>query len=1477
MQRGDSAGVRAGTCPRPLARGWHGWLGRSVLARLGALALTAVLVPATAHGDSWNQFRGPTTDGRAATAKLPTEWSEEKNVRWKTEIPGKAWASPVELDGRIWLANATPDGKRLSAVCVDAESGRVLHDVTVFAIEKPAFCHDYNSYASPTPVIEPGRLYVHFGSAGTACLDPATGAVLWKRQDIPCDHHRGPGSSPILCDDLLILVFDGFDVQYVTALDKKTGATVWRTDRSIDYGTDDGDMKKSYCTPTVVDHGGRRQLVCPAAVGTVAYDPRTGKELWKVTHGGYNTAARPLFTHGLVVICTQSGDRMLAVRPDGDGDVTKTHVAWKFGKSTPSRPSQTVVGDHLYMVSDTGIFGAIDVRTGEQAWSERRTGRHSASLVESGGRLYAFDEDGGAIVFAAAPEGFRQVAENRLAAGCMASPAVVGDDLVVRTKTHLYRLGGPAAGGKPAAGDAAQAGGKKQAGGAKQTGGAKQAGGADAATLDTEPGAPMAGADAVRAVRPGASVPAGVEVTLLAAEPVIRNPIGAATDSRGRLWVAENLTYAEKGVLRDGPLSDRVTVLEDADGDGVAERHRVAIDGLVGLTGVAVGHGGVWLACPPRLLFVPGADVAESVVPASAATVVLDGFEVPPRNHHNFMNGLSWGPDGWLYGRCGASAPGDVGPPGAAAETRQPLRGGVWRYHPVRGTFEALCHGTTNPWGHDWNARGDCFFVNTVNGHLWQVIPGGHYVRPHTVDPNPHVYEPIDQHADHFHFDTAKKWTDSRDGKADAYGGGHAHSGCFIVPDEAGWPAALRGRLLTLNLHGRRFNAERFAAEGSATIAGHDPDPLFFDDPWFRGIDIVPLPDRRLAVLDWSDAGECHDHSGVHRSSGRIFAVRFREAGPPDAAAVAGLAADVVHGGEWRARAAIRGLADRHARGEDVAADRRRLAAALADGTAGATPRLRALSGLWCTGGLAEAEVLALCGDADAAVRARGVWLLVDGWPLDTVMSRRGAADVEPSTAALVTLERLARGDTDARVRLAVASALQRLPFARRAGVAAALAARSEDAADHNLPKMVWYAVIPVVEADPAGAVEIWRASRWPDLRRWIARRITEAGQHDPALLERLLAAAAAAGPEPQADLLAGMAAGLRGRHRVAKPAGWDRVHDAVRGLVAADPSAAVMRALDAAERSIDARFGSDRALAALVATARDPHEAAADRGAAIETLVAVEAEGYQSLCRELVAAPGLAAATAAGLARDGDPAHARALVDAYADLAPGERPALLAALVARPTWAMALLDGIERQAIPRSDVTPLLARQIAGLRDEAVRRRLAEVWGQLRESPEENRRQIAAWRGKLGPESLASADRAAGRVVWSRLCASCHRLHGEGGTLGPDLTGAGRHNLDYLLENVIDPSAVVTADYRMRQVLLADGRTLSGVVAARSADRLTLRTPTETHDLATSDIEAVVDSGVSIMPSGQLGQLSEQEVRDLIAYLMTPGQTPLP
>ncbi len=388
----------------------------------------------------WNQFRGTDGAGHAASRELPVEWSESQNITWKTGIHGKAWSSPVVWGEQIWMTSATADGKQLYAVCVDARSGEIVHDITVFEIAKPMFCFAYNSYASPTPVVEEGRLWVHFGSAGTACLDTASGKILWTRQDLECDHHRGPGSSPIVFRHLLIVNFDGFDQQYVVALDKNTGETVWKKDRSFDYGTDNGDARKAYSTPTVIEHEGRLQLISPAAVATVAYDPLTGNELWWVYHGGFNAAARPLYSHGMVFLSFEGGLRLLAVRPDGAGDVTSTHIVWTCGKATPTRPSPLVVGDHMYMVNDKGIVSCLDVKTGKPTWTHRLGGRNTASPIHAGGRIYLCGEDGPIHVIAANPEEFQLLAENKLDAGSMASPAVLEDSLIVRTKTHLYRI-----------------------------------------------------------------------------------------------------------------------------------------------------------------------------------------------------------------------------------------------------------------------------------------------------------------------------------------------------------------------------------------------------------------------------------------------------------------------------------------------------------------------------------------------------------------------------------------------------------------------------------------------------------------------------------------------------------------------------------------------------------------------------------------------------------------------------------------------------------------------------------------------------------------------------------------------------------------------------------------------------------------------------------------------------------------------------
>ncbi len=406
------------------------------------LLLTAfvglTLTPA-ARADNWPQFRGPGADGHAKAKGLPTTWSETENVRWKTAIPGKAWSSPVIWDDQIWLTNATADGKELSAVCVDRASGKIVKDIKVFTLEDPPFCHPYNSYASSTPVIEKGRIYVHFGANGTACLDTATGQVLWERRDIKCDHFRGAGSSPILWGRLLILVFDGVDVQFVTALDKETGKTVWKTDRNIKYTSDNGDLHKAYATPVVFTIEGKPQMICPSAEATIAYDPATGAEVWRIIHGGMNAATQPLMSHGLLYLTSGHTKQLLAIKPSGTGELPASAIAWRTNKGVPSRPTPLLLGDLIFLVNDEGIVSCLSAKTGERHWQERVAGACSGSPLYADGKLYVADEAGMTYVLEAG-QAFRKLAANKLDAGCMASPIADGKSLFLRTKTHLYCL-----------------------------------------------------------------------------------------------------------------------------------------------------------------------------------------------------------------------------------------------------------------------------------------------------------------------------------------------------------------------------------------------------------------------------------------------------------------------------------------------------------------------------------------------------------------------------------------------------------------------------------------------------------------------------------------------------------------------------------------------------------------------------------------------------------------------------------------------------------------------------------------------------------------------------------------------------------------------------------------------------------------------------------------------------------------------------
>ncbi len=415
--------------------------GSAVPGRLAAQA--AAQSPSTQlprNGPVWPQFRGPAADGQAPAKALPLTWNENNHVKWKTAIHDLGWSSPVIWGEQIWLTTATEDGKQMFAMCVNKDTGQVVHDVKVFDTESPQHIASVNTYASPTPVVEEGRAYVHYGTYGTACLDTRTGKVLWTRRDLNCDHHEGPGSSPMLYGNLCIVNVDGRDVQYVVALDKTDGRTVWKTPRSVDYSVFPYNCRKAFCMPILVESDGRLQLVSPGAKAVIAYQPLTGEEIWKVRYNGWSMTPRPLYGHGLIfVINDYERPELYAIKPGGTGDVTASHVAWKITKDMPATASLLLVEDLLYMANDQGWALCVEAKTGQVVWREKLKGKHSASPVYGAGRIYFFSEKGLATVMAPGRQ-YQCLAENPLNERMMASPAVVDQALVVRTQTQLYRL-----------------------------------------------------------------------------------------------------------------------------------------------------------------------------------------------------------------------------------------------------------------------------------------------------------------------------------------------------------------------------------------------------------------------------------------------------------------------------------------------------------------------------------------------------------------------------------------------------------------------------------------------------------------------------------------------------------------------------------------------------------------------------------------------------------------------------------------------------------------------------------------------------------------------------------------------------------------------------------------------------------------------------------------------------------------------------
>lgn len=955
------------------------------------------------------------------------------------------------------------------------------------------------------------------------------------------------------------------------------------------------------------------------------------------------------------------------------------------------------------------------------------------------------------------------------------------------------------------------------------------------------------------------TVPEGFNVSLFAGDPDVRQPIAMTLDDRGRLWVAECYTYTGGGrnTSWTDKQRDRIVIFEDADNDGRFDKRKVFTDNVRNLSGLTIGFGGVWALCSPNLIFIP--DRNGDDVPDGPPQVKLEGWAVNGAGH-NIVNGLTWGPEGWLYGRHGIMATSKVGLPGTSEKERTPLNCSIWRFHPTRKRFEVVTHGTTNPWGFDYDDHGEMFFTNNVIGHLWHVIPGAHFKRMYGEDFDPHLYELIDQHADHYHWDAGKSWTDSRSatGKHGELGGGHSHCGGMIYLGDS-WPEKYRNTMFMCNTHGRRVNNDKLVRHGAGYAGKHAPDFLMANNPWFRGIDLKYGPDGGVYLSDWVDIGECHDHDGIHRTSGRVYKIVYGKPKPAQPINLSKLdnlelVKLQLHKNDWFVRHARRLLQERAAAGQDMKGVHEKLREMFATNK-DVTRKLRALWALYVTGGIDQPFLRKQLEHPDDHVRVWAVRLLVD-------------ADKVDDDTITCLVERTQRDDSGL-VRLYLASALQRLPIDQRAKIAAALLAHAADAKDHNLPLMLWYGVEPLIAAQPMHGVELTLQSKIPLVRRFGARRLTEEIKNRPEAVAALVKAIGSAGAADQLDVLKGMTDALHGWRKAPAPKTWE--------LVQAKLGNSRNKEVQELVRNLSVVFGDGRALDELRAIALRSSADGEARRAALRVLIQNKPADLLPLLQKLVNDRATVAVAVEGLALFDDPKTPGKIISKYYSIGPDHRPAAINTLVTRTSYARALLEAVEQKKIPRADVTAFHARQIHSFNDAKLNALLSKVWGEIRSTSADKKKLIDRYHKLLSKKHLEGADLSNGRLLFNQACSACHRLYGEGKQVAPDLTGSNRDNLDYLLINIIDPNAVVAVDFKMSVVALKDGRLLNGVVLRKTDQTLSLQTQKEVVTVPAGDVDAINITPASLMPEGLLQTLKEEQVRDLVAYLMSKQQAPLP
>ncbi len=963
------------------------------------------------------------------------------------------------------------------------------------------------------------------------------------------------------------------------------------------------------------------------------------------------------------------------------------------------------------------------------------------------------------------------------------------------------------------------------------------------------------------------TLPEGFQATLFAGEPDVVQPIAMTFDDRGRLWVVECMSYPKWTDKPEG--GDRVLMFEDTDGDGKFDKRTVVFDKGANLSGIELGFGGIWLCSLPNLLFIP-CDFNADAPKLGKPQVLLDGWSLDCK--HNVFSSLTWGPDGWLYGCNGIIATSKVGKPGTPDKDRVPMNCGVWRYHPTRQVFEVFAQGTTNPFGLDFDDSGECFITNCVIGHLWHVIPGAHFERMYGEDLNPYVYQLMPTCADHLHWGGGD-WTNSRGGKGihSEAGGGHAHVGCMVYLGD-NWPDKYRNGVFMLNLHGSRINHDRLEHKGSGYVAKHEPDFMLANDPWFRGIAVKYGPDGGVLVSDWTDTGECHNYKEIDRTNGRIYKITFGRPklwqGDVSKLSDAELVKLQLHKNDWQVRHSRRVLQERAAGGTMKASTPKELKLLFTD----EKDQLRRLRALWALNAVGafpkDKLVMSLLYESNA--NEADVPPVLQAWAWRLFFDRAHSPDPNRDVANQhITFSK------NPSVQLAFIAAVQQLDMEERSDWIWRFWHVTPDMAnDPNIPLMMWYAVEPIVENDPKEALRVVGDIQIPLVRQFTARRLTGIVRNDVNGLDLLLADmidnkqnADVKIVDRRRDYLRGIVAALNDRRDMEKPAMWPVFYAMM----------APKLELQADVRRLAVLFGDLDALKTVRAIVMDQSQPAQDREAALALLVRKQRPDLQQLLVDLLADQSLRSAAIRGLAafkNDETPKH---LLTIYPKLSETEKADVVQTLASRPAWALSLLDAIENKQLPRTDVSVFVARQIQGLKDKQVQERLAKVWGQIKPASKEKAEQMAKFKQLLTAEFLKTADLSKGRLVFSKNCAVCHRLYDDGAAIGPALTGSQRANLDYVLENVLDPSAVVPKEYQMSKIETTNGRTVNGIIKQETDKALTIQTPNEVIVLPKDEIESRAQSPLSLMPEGIFDKLSKEEIRDLVAYLAGKDQAPLP